>query len=85
MTSELRQLQSRIDAIRQKLGLSERGEVVYFAHIGVDDQVVVAEADGFGGAVVKVIEGNYPIDFFTSQEESYSKEADAIEAARSIV
>ena len=85
MSAELRRLQAQIDALRNKLGVSGRGEVIYLAPRDADDELVIVEADGFGGAITKVVEGNYPLDFFTSHEKSFRTEATAMEAAESVV
>ena len=85
MSAQLRRLQAQIDALRNKLRVSARGEVIYLASRDADDESVVVEADGFGGAVTKVVEGNYPLDFFVSHEKSFAKESAAMDAAESIV
>lgn len=85
MSAQLRKLQAQIDALRNKLGVSGRGEVIYLAPRDVDDDLVIVQADGFGGAITKVVEGNYPLDFFTRHEKSFSTETTAMEAAESVV
>ena len=85
MSAQLRKLQAEIDTLRNKLGVSGRGEVLYLAPRDADDELVIVEADGFGGAITKVVEGNYPLDFFTSYERVFSTESSAMEAAESVV
>ena len=85
MSSKLRKLQAQIDALRNNLGVSERGEVIYLAPRDADDEFVIVEADGFGGAITKVVQGNYPLDFYTSHEKLFSTESTAMGAAESVV
>jgi hypothetical protein len=76
--SELRNLQSRCDAIRQELGISPPGCVLYLAPVnGSPLDMVVVEADGFGGATASVVEGNFPVDYFTKFERSFFSESEA--------
>lgn len=84
MMAKLKALQAEIDAMRRKLGVGLRDEVLYLAALDVDDEMVIVEADGFGGATTKVVEGNYPIDFFTHYEKSFATESAALEAAESL-
>ena len=72
MIPQLRKLQAQMDALRNKLGVSGRGEVIYLAPSNADDELVIVEADGFGGAITKVVEGNYPLDFFTTPRKVIS-------------
>jgi hypothetical protein len=51
----------------------------------VDDEEVVVEADGFGGATLSVVEGNYPIDFLCLRETRFRTERAAIQAAEGLV
>ncbi|MGD0253773.1 MAG: hypothetical protein ABSC01_13890 [Verrucomicrobiota bacterium] len=83
--AELQDLQSKADAIREELGISQRGEVIYLAALNVcpGDSVVV-EADGFGGATTSVVEGNYPVDYVTKFERFFRRESDAEGAAEEL-
>ena len=84
--ARLKQLQTEAEAIRNELGISPPGAVIYQAYLNpVDDEVVVVEADGFGGATLKVVEGNYPIDYNTSFERVFEGERDAQEAAGEVL
>ncbi|MGO8700694.1 MAG: hypothetical protein ACLQVY_23640 [Limisphaerales bacterium] len=42
---------------------------------------MVVEADGFGGATTRIVEGNYPVDYTTKFEISYPTESEAETAA----
>ncbi|MBX3329132.1 MAG: hypothetical protein KF722_01930 [Nitrospira sp.] len=82
----LRRLQSEIDSIRRQLAISSPGAVVYSSPLrSLEDEIVVVEADGMGGATTSVIEGNYPIDFTTKYEERFSSEEKAIRKAENLV
>ncbi|SRR6266568_7854467 len=83
---KLRTLQAEIDKIRRELNISGRGEVLYRASLYVDtDEEVLVIADGFGGATASVVEGNYPIDFFTRHEKVFETEGAAIKAADKLI
>jgi len=84
--ARLRELQTEVDAIRRELGISSPKSVLYLSALNVtDDKCVVVEADGFGGATVSVVEGNYPIDFFAHYEKELDSEDAALEMAQKIV
>ena len=78
-------LQSQLDELRQTLKVSDRGKVVFRAELSYgDDEVVLVEADGFGGGVLRVVEGNYPVDYVTRQERVFATEDEAEEAAAAL-
>jgi hypothetical protein len=83
--AELRELQSRADAIRREIGISSPGTVIFFARRGpcTDDEIVV-EADGFGGATTSIVEGNYPVDSVTKFEKTFQGEKEALAAAEEL-
>src|SRR5438132_1328601 len=83
--AELRYLQSKIDAVRRELGISQPGTVTFLAPRGSwgDDKVVV-EADGLGGARTIIVEGNYPVDCITKFERSFPSEKSAQAAAEEL-
>lgn len=84
--ARLKSLQAEIDALRKELGISAPGEVLYSSPLrALEDEEVVVEADGFGGATTSIVEGNYPIDFFTEFEKHFSSEGKAITAADDLV
>ena len=83
--AELRNLQSKSDAIRHDLGISPPGTVTFVARKGPSsDDVVVVQADGFGGATASIVEGNYPVDYVTKFEKSFPSEKDAEAAAEEL-
>jgi hypothetical protein len=75
-------LQAQLDSLRKQLRISERGQVLYRFDVSYcDDEIVLVEADGFGGAVLRVVEGNYPMDFLTREEQVFQTEDEAVKAA----
>lgn len=82
---ELRNLQSKAEAIREEFGFSPKGEVIYLSALNVcPGDTVVVEADGFGGATTSVVEGNYPVDYVTKFEKFFPRESDAERAAQKL-
>ena len=82
----LKQLENEGTAIREQLGINSRNMVIYQASISaVDDETVVVEADGFGGATLRVTEGNYPIDFLCLRETKFRTEGAAVREAERLI
>lgn len=78
-------LQSQLDELRQREEISERGELLFREYLNsVDDDLVVVEADGLGGAILRVVQGNYPMDYVIREERIFSTETEAEEAACSL-
>ena len=83
--ARLRRLEIEADAIRRELGISRPGVVIYQRWRNpVDDELVLVEADGFGGATLMIVEGNYPIDYLTGFEQAFETEYEAQGAAENI-
>ena len=79
-------LQSQLDELRQRLKIAERGIALFRADLSYgDDEVVVVEADGFGGGVLRIVEGNYPVDYLNREERRFSTEEEAVEAAATLL
>ena len=75
-------LQAQLDSLRERLGISDRGHVLYqFDASYCDEEIILVEADGFGGAALRVVEGNYPMDFMTREERAFQTEDEAVTAA----
>jgi hypothetical protein len=84
--ARLKHLHAESERIRKRLHISSPNSVIFRAAINpVDDEEVVVEADGLGGAKLSVIEGNFPIDFLSLRETGFATEAEAIMAAEQIV
>lgn len=72
--------------LRLELGISPPNKLLYRARRSLSDSaIVLAEADGLGGAWVCIVEGNYPFDFLMLFERQFIREADAVGVAQSIV
>lgn len=77
-------LQGQLDELRKQLGVSDRGQILHrFDASHCDEEIILVEADGFGGALLRVVEGNYPMDFNTREEIAFATEAEALRAAES--
>lgn len=75
-------LQEKLDSLRRQLGVADRGAVLLRSEVSyADDEFIVVEADGLGGATMRRGEGNYPTDFLTLQEFEMATEFDAVKAA----
>lgn len=84
--NRLGQLEGEIAGIRQKLGVSARGEMIFQAPTSMWSSTdVVVEADGEGGAKLLVVEGNYPADYVTHQIKCFQTEGRACDAAERLV
>ena len=82
---QIADLQKQLDTLRARLHVNERGRILYRSDSSCsDDKVILVEADGLGGAVLRVVEGNYPIDYFIRKERIFSTEAEAETTAESL-
>lgn len=83
--AELKNLQGRVDALRNELGISRPGEVTFLSsYNGTEGDTVVVEADGLGGATTSVVVGNYPVDHMIKFERFFANERKAEVAAEAI-
>ena len=79
---ELRRLEARSKRLRNNLGISNPGEVIFRSPQSAwSDNDVVVEADGIGGAKLLVVEGNHPIDYSVQFERRFASEDEACHAA----
>jgi hypothetical protein len=84
--TRLRELQQEADSIRTELGVSPPGRILYLAAPNVlSNEIIVVEADGFGGATTRVAEGHFPVDYYAKYERVLETERAAEEAAEQIV
>jgi|SRR5271166_363639 len=82
---ELRRLQTEADAIRKELGIRPPGAILYQSWLSaVDEEMIIVEADGFGHATTRVVEGDYPMDYHTTFEKTFETEQGAERAADEI-
>lgn len=78
-------LQRQLDELRRSLNISDRASILFRSDLSYgDDDVVFVEADGLGGAILLVVEGNYPVDFFTREQRNFTTELAAITAAEAL-
>lgn len=78
-------LQTQLDELRQALKVSDRGKLLFRAELSYgDDEVLLVEADGFGGGILRIVEGNYPVDYLTREERAFPTEEEAEEAAATL-
>src|SRR5258706_15917330 len=84
--NQLHQLENEITVLRQQIGFSALGEMLFQAPRSVGSATdVVVEADGYGGAKLLIVEGNYPADYTTHKEQCFQTEEDACEAAERLI
>ena len=75
-------LQSRLDTLRKSIGVADRGSVLYRSEVSYgDDECIVVEADGLGGAVLRRVAGRYPTDCQSLEEHNFTSEFEAVRAA----
>jgi hypothetical protein len=80
------ELENEIQVLRQQLGVSARGEMIFQAPRSMWSATdVVVEADGTGGAKLLIVEGNYPADYMTHKAQFFKTEDEACEAAERLI
>ena len=80
------ELEDEIRALRQQLGVSARGKMIFQAPRSMWSATdVVVEADGTGGAKLLIVEGNYPADYMTHKAQFFQTEDEACEAAERLI
>lgn len=84
--NQLHQLENKIAVLRQQLGVSARGEMIFQAPRSMYSATdVVVEADGVGGAKLLIVEGNYPADYVTHKVRNFQTEDEACETAEQLI
>ncbi len=79
-------LENKIALLRQRIGVSARGETIFHAPRSMWSATdAVVESDGIGGAKLLIVEGNYPSDYITHKEQSFRTEDAACEAAEQLI
>ena len=75
-------LHDQLASLRSKFEISPPGTVLYSAFLSsLDDEMLLVEADGFGGATMNIVAGNYPFDFITQFAKFFDTESAAVAAA----
>lgn len=75
----LERLDAEAKEVRKEQGWSQPGEVVWKGDTA--DTEVIVEADGFGGAAVMEVEGNWPVDFMNKRSQECGSEDEACRIA----
>ena len=70
---EIRLLDDQAKTIREELGWSQPGEVIWQAHLDFDELLVVV-ADGYGKASVLRVSGNYPVEYLLKDRKDFENE-----------
>jgi hypothetical protein len=79
----LNRIEAEAAKLRERLGCSDRNEVVWQGD--VEDRKLVVTANGFGGAELELAEGNHPVDYQRLRAKSFGNEDDACAAANRIL
>jgi hypothetical protein len=70
---ELRLLDHQAKTLREELGYSQPGEVVWQARLDFDELLAVV-TDGFGKASVLRVSGNYPVEYLLKDRKDFDNE-----------
>lgn len=70
---ELRLLDDKAKTIREELGWSQPGEVIWQARLDFDELLAVV-ADGYGKASVLRVSGNYPVEYLLKDRKDFDNE-----------
>jgi len=70
---ELRLLDQKAQALRDELGYSQPGEVIWQARMDFDEVLVVV-ADGHGRASLLRVSGNYPVEYLIKDRHGFDSE-----------
>ena len=76
----LKTLYAEIAKINEKHGISAKGEEIFAGDLAEERIIVVS--DGLGGADLMIVEGNYPVDYYTKHETSFKADEACRHAAR---
>jgi len=77
---ELRLLDHQAKTLREELGYSQPGEVIWQARLDFDELLVVV-ADGYGRASVLRVSGNYPGEYILKDRKDFDNEQAACASA----
>jgi len=70
---ELRLLDDEAKTVREELGYSQPGEVIWQARLDLDELLAVV-ADGYGKASVLRVSGNYPVEYLLKDRKDFDNE-----------
>jgi transposase len=77
---ELRLLDHQAKTLREELGYSQPGEVVWQARLDFNELLVVV-ADGYSRASVLRVSGNYPVEYLLKERKDFDNEHAACASA----
>jgi hypothetical protein len=77
---ELRLLDDEAKTVREELGYSQPGEVIWQARLDFDELLAVV-ADGYGKASVLRVSGNYPVEYLLKDRKDFDNEQAACASA----
>lgn len=85
LVRDLKALTVQAKEIRKMLGFSEPGEVIFQSDMFSDGyDYLYVTADGFGGALVEHVNGNFPIDYTCKHKRQFNTEEEACRFAHVI-
>jgi hypothetical protein len=70
---ELRLLDDEAKTVREELGYSQPGEVIWQGRLDFDELLAVV-ADGYGNASVLRVSGNYPVEYLLKDRKDFDNE-----------
>ena len=70
---ELQMLDHQAKTLREELGYSQPGEVIWQARLDFDELLAVV-ADGYGKASVLQVSGNYPVEYLLKDRKDFDNE-----------
>jgi hypothetical protein len=86
ISKRLTTIEREIARLRETLGVSTAGEMLFHAPQNMWSEIdIVVEADGFGGAHILFVEGNYPGDYHTHKSMFFLSETEACKEAERLV
>jgi hypothetical protein len=75
----LKTLYAEIDALTKEHKISAKGEEIFAGDLAESRLLVVA--DGLGAADLMIVDGNYPVDYYTKHERRFNTEEAACDQA----
>jgi len=83
--ARMRVLERELDHLRGDCEFNTPGEVLFASPTdSTPDGLVVVTADRFGGAVMNIVAGNYPLDFQTLSSRRFANQSRAVKRAERI-
>lgn len=77
---QIEALEDKLYELRESMCISRKDEILAQYIMPGDENLMLVCADGFGGASLEIVEGNYPVDYYTHHYHNFPNEADACSA-----